>query len=144
MLADELSIGRLAAEILARRGLTDPAAARDFLHPDYRVHSPYLLDGMAEARKRIDRALGDGETIAVYGDYDADGITATFLLAEFLGTRWAPRCYGGCPTGPARATASLSRRSTSSPAPAPASSSPSTAGSAPTPRSPVPVSSAST
>ena len=84
MLADELHIGRLAAEILARRGLTDPAAAREFLHPDYRVHSPYLLDGMAEARKRVDRALGRGETIAVYGDYDADGITATFLLAEFL------------------------------------------------------------
>jgi single-stranded-DNA-specific exonuclease len=83
-LADELHIGRLAAEILARRGLTEPDAARDFLHPDFRVHSPYLLDGMAEARKRVDRALGRGETIAVYGDYDADGITATFLLAEFL------------------------------------------------------------
>ena len=84
LLADELPIGRLAAEILARRGFTDPDAAREFLHPDFRVHSPYLLDGMAEARKRIDRALGSGETIAVYGDYDADGITATSLLAEFL------------------------------------------------------------
>ncbi len=84
LLADELRIGRLAAEILARRGFTDPAAAYEFLHPDFRVHSPYLLDGMAEARKRIDRALGRGETIAVYGDYDADGITATFLLSEFL------------------------------------------------------------
>jgi len=87
VLADELHLGRLAAEILARRGLTDPDAARDFLHPDFRVHSPYLLDGMAAARKRIDRALGRGETIAVYGDYDADGITATFLLAEFLRTQ---------------------------------------------------------
>jgi len=84
ILADELHIGRLAAEILARRGLTDPDEARAFLHPDYLVHSPYLLDGMAEARKRIDQALGNGETIAVYGDYDADGITATFLLSEFL------------------------------------------------------------
>ena len=83
-LADELQIGRLAAEILARRGFTDPAVAREFLHPDFRVHSPYLLDGMTEARKRVDRALGQGETIAVYGDYDADGITATFLLSEFL------------------------------------------------------------
>ena len=83
-LADELQIGRLAAEILARRGFTDPAVARDFLHPDFRVHSPYLLDGMTEARKRVDRALGQSETIAVYGDYDADGITATFLLSEFL------------------------------------------------------------
>ena len=84
VLADELPIGRLAAEILARRGFTDPELAREFLHPDFRVHSPYLLDGMVEARKRIDRALGSGEIIAVYGDYDADGITATFLLAEFL------------------------------------------------------------
>jgi single-stranded-DNA-specific exonuclease len=84
LLADELQIGRLAAEILARRGFTDPAAAYEFLHPDFRVHSPYLLDGMAEARRRVDRALGRGETIAVYGDYDADGITATFLLSEFL------------------------------------------------------------
>ena len=83
-LADELQIGRLAAEILARRGFTDPTVAREFLHPDFRVHSPYLLDGIAEARKRVDRALGQGETIAVYGDYDADGITATFLLSEFL------------------------------------------------------------
>ena len=83
-LADELQIGRLAAEILARRGFTDPAVAREFLHPDFRVHSPYLLDGMTEARKRVDRALGQGEIIAVYGDYDADGITATFLLSEFL------------------------------------------------------------
>ena len=87
VLADELQIGRLAAEVLARRGLTDPAAAHAFLHPDYLVHSPYLLDGMAEARKRIDQALGGGETIAVYGDYDADGITATFLLSEFLRTQ---------------------------------------------------------
>jgi single-stranded-DNA-specific exonuclease len=84
VLSDELGVGRLTAEILARRGLTDPAAARAFLHPDYLVHSPYLLDGVAAARKRIDRALAAGETIAVYGDYDADGITATFLLAEFL------------------------------------------------------------
>ena len=83
-LADELQIGRLAAEILARRGFTDPAVAREFLHPDFRVHSPYLLDGMTEARKRVDRALGQGEIVAVYGDYDADGITATFLLSEFL------------------------------------------------------------
>ncbi len=83
-LSEALGVGRVTAEILARRGLTDPAAARTFLHPDFRVHSPYLLDGVAEARKRIDRALSAGETIAVYGDYDADGITATFLLADFL------------------------------------------------------------
>ena len=40
---------------------------------------------MAEARRRIDQALQRGEPIAVHGDYDADGITATFLLVGVLG-----------------------------------------------------------
>ena len=45
------------AQVLVRRGLGDPAAARAFLHPDFRVHDPYLMTGMAEARRRIDQAL---------------------------------------------------------------------------------------
>ena len=72
------------AQVLVRRGLGDPAAARAFLHPDFRVHDPYLMSGMAEARKRVDQALRKSEPIAVHGDYDADGITATFLLVSVL------------------------------------------------------------
>jgi len=82
--ADGLGVSATLAEILVRRGFADLEAARAFLHPDHLLHSPYLIDGMAAARRRIDRALQRGEAIAVHGDYDADGITATFLLVEVL------------------------------------------------------------
>jgi len=72
------------AQVLVRRGFGDGAAAHAFLHPDYRVHNPYLMAGMAAARRRLDKALQRGEPIAVHGDYDADGITATFLLVSIL------------------------------------------------------------
>ncbi len=83
-LAGELGVSEVLAQVLVRRGLGDAAAARAFLHPDFRVHDPYLMTGMAAARRRIDQALGRNEPIAVHGDYDADGITATFLLVSVL------------------------------------------------------------
>lgn len=83
-LAEELEVSEVLAQILVRRGLGEPAAARAFLHPDFRVHDPYLLPGMGDARRRIDQALRRGEPMVVHGDYDADGITATFLLVSVL------------------------------------------------------------
>jgi single-stranded-DNA-specific exonuclease len=80
----ELGVSEVMAQVLARRGHTDPVEARAFLHPDYRVHDPYLMPGVSEARARIDFALRHDEPIAVHGDYDADGITATFLLVSVL------------------------------------------------------------
>ena len=84
LLADELGVSEVLAQVLVRRGFGDPAAARAFLQPDFRVHDPYLMSGMAEARRRVDQALQKGEPVAVHGDYDADGITATFLLVSVL------------------------------------------------------------
>src|SRR5674476_1454301 len=83
-LVDELGVSEVLAQVLVRRGFTEAATARAFLHPDYRVHNPYLMRGMADARRRIDRALTRDEPIAVHGDYDADGITATFLLVRVM------------------------------------------------------------
>jgi single-stranded-DNA-specific exonuclease len=83
-LAGELGCSDVLAQVLVRRGMGDPAAARAFLQPDFRVHDPYLMHGVAEARRRVDQALKRGERIAVHGDYDADGITATFLLVRVL------------------------------------------------------------
>jgi single-stranded-DNA-specific exonuclease len=83
-LAAELGVSDVLAQVLVRRGFGDPAAARSFLHPDFRVHDPYLMAGMAEARARVDQALKRSEPVAVHGDYDADGITATFLLVSVL------------------------------------------------------------
>jgi single-stranded-DNA-specific exonuclease len=83
-LSADLDVSPLVGEILVRRGFAHVDEARAFLRPDFRLRDPFLLAGMAEARARIDRALGAGERIAVYGDYDADGITATFVLVEAL------------------------------------------------------------
>ena len=83
-LALGVGVSEAMAQVLVRRGFADAQTVSAFLHPDYRVHDPYLMPGMREARSRIDRALQRGEPIAVHGDYDADGITATFLLVSVL------------------------------------------------------------
>lgn len=75
----------LVAQTLARRGVLAPAAARAFLDPAaYAPASPNDLPGMEVAVERLHRAIGGGEPIAVWGDLDADGQTATALLVEAL------------------------------------------------------------
>jgi len=75
----------LVAQILAQRGICDAASARAFLDPDaYTPAPPEDLPGMEVACERIERAVRDGETICVWGDYDVDGQTATALLVEAL------------------------------------------------------------
>jgi single-stranded-DNA-specific exonuclease len=81
-LAAALGISPLAATLLVNRGLTTIEAARDFLQPSLRrLHDPFLMRGMTEAVDRLARALRAGEPIAIYGDYDVDGITATAVLS---------------------------------------------------------------
>lgn len=78
-------IPALAALVLSGRGVTTPEEARSFLAsgPEL-LHEPMDLADMDKAVARIRRALDGGETIAVYGDYDVDGITATCLLTHYL------------------------------------------------------------
>ena len=93
LLSEQLGLSRVAAEVLVRRGFTDVEAARAFLQPDCFFHDPYLLAGVAAARARIDRALTRGERIMVYGDYDADGVCAAFLLTDVLRQLGADVCW---------------------------------------------------
>jgi single-stranded-DNA-specific exonuclease len=74
----------LLVQLLHNRGLNDPAEAREFLQGQIPGHSPFDLKGMYDAVGRLLEALRDGESIAVYGDFDADGVTATALLVEAL------------------------------------------------------------
>ncbi len=75
----------LVAEMLARRGFTDPAAALAFLDPArYTPAAASELPGMARAVTRLGRALRTGEPICVWGDFDVDGQTATALLVSAL------------------------------------------------------------
>lgn len=67
------------------RGLSDPEAARRFLSGGAELLTdPLALTDMVEAVRRLSLALARGEHVAVYGDYDVDGITAACLLTDYL------------------------------------------------------------
>ena len=75
----------LAALTLCARGLDTVEKARSFLDAGRgQLLEPRLMKDMDAAAARVRRALERGEQIAVYGDYDVDGITATCLLTDFL------------------------------------------------------------
>ncbi|MEO8369260.1 MAG: single-stranded-DNA-specific exonuclease RecJ [Candidatus Solibacter sp.] len=82
-LASALGIGTLAAKVLVRRGLSDPAAARHFLNPSFEdLLDPLTMRDMAEAVARIARAVREREPILIYGDYDVDGTSSVVLLTK--------------------------------------------------------------
>ncbi|RRR77487.1 MAG: single-stranded-DNA-specific exonuclease RecJ [Candidatus Viridilinea halotolerans] len=76
----------LLANLLYHRDQRDPAAVAAFLAADARptLHDPLLLRGMAAACERISRAIANAEPMAVYGDFDVDGVTAVTLLVQAL------------------------------------------------------------
>ena len=75
----------LLSAVLAARGITTAEAAAEALERDRKLTiSPLLMRDMDRAVARIQRAVADGETIAVFGDYDVDGITSTVLLMDYL------------------------------------------------------------
>ena len=75
----------LLAAVLAQRGIRSRKAAEELLFGGSEVlHDPMLMTGMDRAVKRIKQAISAGETVAVYGDYDVDGITSTCLLTDYL------------------------------------------------------------
>jgi single-stranded-DNA-specific exonuclease len=75
----------LIAQILVRRGIDDPDRARAFLDPArYHPASPFDLPDMDRAAARVQQAIAAGQRIAVWGDFDVDGQTATTLLVQTL------------------------------------------------------------
>ena len=78
----------LLAAVLAAHGIEDVPAAAEFLRIEESLSlSPFLMKDMDRAASRIDRALRAGEHMAVFGDYDVDGITATAILVDYLRRR---------------------------------------------------------
>ncbi|WP_440895961.1 single-stranded-DNA-specific exonuclease RecJ [Amphibacillus sp. Q70] len=72
-------------QLLQNRGFTDPHELNQFLNPKLDdLNDPNLLDGLEDSKARIQLAIEQGESILVFGDYDADGVTATTLLVETL------------------------------------------------------------
>jgi single-stranded-DNA-specific exonuclease len=84
-LCSELGIKEDVAQLLINRGITDFDQAKSFFRPSFEdLHDPFLMKGMDKAVERIEQALGNGETILVFGDYDVDGTTSVALVYSFL------------------------------------------------------------
>lgn len=77
------------AMLMNIRGLDDATHLREFLGEGEPLSDPFLLKDMDKAAARITRAVDNMEKIAVYGDYDADGVTSTAMLYSYLETRGA-------------------------------------------------------
>jgi single-stranded-DNA-specific exonuclease len=85
--ARALGLTRTTAAVLVARGLTDPVAIQRFLEPRLaHLTPPETMRDRSEAVARIARAVRANERICVFGDYDADGITAAALLTDVLRT----------------------------------------------------------
>jgi single-stranded-DNA-specific exonuclease len=79
----ELGIGHVLAQILVRRGFSDPFAAQAFLEPTD-AHSPFEFEGIEAVLETIGSHLAARSRIVVHGDYDVDGICATALMVRAL------------------------------------------------------------
>jgi single-stranded-DNA-specific exonuclease len=84
-LASVLGVASPLGRVLWARGYREPAQAERFLEPRFEhLPNPFELKGIEAAVSRLQRALGEGEQICVYGDYDVDGVTSTALLVSVL------------------------------------------------------------
>ena len=80
----------LVSSVLVSRGVSSAEQAALALERERKLtHSPFLMRDMDRAVARVQDALARGEKIAVFGDYDVDGITATCLLTDYLRSRGA-------------------------------------------------------
>ena len=81
----ELDLHPTVARLLVQRGLAEPASARRFLNPSLDdLHDPSRLADLDRAVERLLAAVARRETIAVHGDYDADGVSSTVMLRRVL------------------------------------------------------------
>jgi len=84
-LGSELGVHPVTAHVLLARGFETPGEARGFLHADVDgLHDPSRMRDLDAAVERIEAAVARGERIAIYGDYDVDGVCATVVLARVL------------------------------------------------------------
>ena len=84
-ISTELSINPITAQVLINRGIKSEIEAETFLNPKlFDLPSPNLMKDMDKAVLRLNTALNSNHKIAIYGDYDVDGVTSTSLFYKFL------------------------------------------------------------
>lgn len=84
ILSSEYDLPPLVSDVLVGRGLDTPQAVEDFFSADSDFFDPFSILDMDRAAERILQALERDEKIAVYGDYDCDGVTATAILYQYF------------------------------------------------------------
>jgi single-stranded-DNA-specific exonuclease len=85
IIADTETFPEPIETILRSRGMTDPGDIATFFKPRLEdIPSPFAMDGMDKAVKRIEQAITNRERIRIYGDYDVDGTVTTAMLTRFL------------------------------------------------------------
>ena len=92
-LSAECGLDPLLCLLMTGRGINDAESALDFLMGNELRSDPFMFADMDAAVERIQRAIDEGESIVVYGDYDADGVTATVLLYSYLKSKGARVAY---------------------------------------------------
>ena len=93
-LAASLNISTITSQLLINRGISDIEQAGRFLSSTLSdIRSPLGMKGMKEGVERVLKALHDKEKIAIYGDYDVDGITSISILLMFLKSAGANVSY---------------------------------------------------
>jgi len=93
-LADETGLSEIMASLLFTRGYATKDQVHAFFHQDATcLHDPFLMTDMKAAVERIELALQRKEKIAIYGDYDVDGVTSVSLLYLYLTSRGADVGY---------------------------------------------------
>ena len=83
--AKDCGISMTAARLLAVRGLVEPEDINNYFEPGLDIlHPPELLKDLGKACDLLLQAVKEGRQIAVFGDYDADGITSTSIMTMVL------------------------------------------------------------
>src|SRR3972149_4491173 len=94
LLARELGVSLIISQILVSRNICTTAEAKKYLKPSLAdLHNPFMMKDMHEGVRRLITAIYAGEKIAIYGDYDADGVTSVVLLLRFLKDIGVPASY---------------------------------------------------
>ncbi len=84
-ISGNLNINPITAQVLINRGIKTEIEAEAFLSPKlFDLPSPNLMKDMDKAVTRLDKALNSNQRVAIYGDYDVDGVTSTSLFYKFL------------------------------------------------------------
>lgn len=93
-LSEDLGVSKVLAVLLYNRGYRDVDSALKFLRNEESIlHDPFLLKDILPATERVRRAIDKHEKIAIYGDYDVDGVTSVSMLYLYLGSMGASVMY---------------------------------------------------